>query len=76
MEPTREQSYQRRIAELEARVALWKTRAARAEAEVAELKTQVARLAEQVAKLSRNSSQTDRFYPARSLSRRRSTGRS
>ena len=42
MEPTREQWYQRRIAELET--------------EVAQLKAQVARLLEQVAKLSKNSS--------------------
>ena len=46
MEPTREQWYQRRIAELEA--------------QVAELKTQVARLLEQVAKLSKNSSNSSK----------------
>ena len=49
MEPTREQAYQRRIAELEAENADLK-------ALVAELKAQVARLSEQVAKLSKNSS--------------------
>ena len=46
MEPTREQAYQRRIAELEA--------------EVAELKAQVARLSEQIAKLSKNSSNSSK----------------
>ena len=46
MEPTREQAYQRRIAELEA--------------EVAELKAQVARLSELAAKLSRNSSNSSK----------------
>ena len=46
MEPTREQTYQRRIAELEA--------------EVAELKAQVARLSEQMAKLSKNSSNSSK----------------
>lgn len=46
MEPTREQAYQRRIAELEA--------------EVAELKAQVARLSELVAKLSKNSSNSSK----------------
>ena len=46
MEPTREQAYQRRIAELEA--------------EVAALKAEVARLAELVAKLSKNSSNSSK----------------
>lgn len=46
MEPTREQAYQRRIAELEA--------------EVAELRAQVARLSEQIAKLSKNSSNSSK----------------
>ena len=46
MEPTPEQWYQRRIAELEA--------------EVAELRAQVARLAEQVARLSKNSSNSSK----------------
>ena len=46
MEPTTEQAYQRRIAELEA--------------EVAELKAQVALLSEQVAKLSKNSSNSSK----------------
>jgi transposase len=46
VEPTREQRYQRRIAELEA--------------EVAELKTQVVRLSEQIAKLSKNSSNSSK----------------
>jgi transposase len=46
VEPTREQWYQRRIAELEA--------------QVAELKIQVARLLEQVAKLSKNSSNSSK----------------
>ena len=53
MEPTREQAYQRRIAELEAENADLK-------ALVAELKAQVARLSEQVAKLSRNSSNSSK----------------
>ena len=53
MEPTREQAYQRRIAELEAENADLK-------ALVAELKAQVARLAEQVAKLSKNSSNSSK----------------
>ena len=60
MEPTREQTYQRRIAALEADVAYWRNRALQAEAEVAELKTQVARLWEQVAKLSKNSSNSSK----------------
>ena len=46
MEPTREQAYRRRIAELEA--------------EVAALKAEVARLAELVAKLSKNSSNSSK----------------
>ena len=46
MEPTTEQAYQRRIAELEA--------------EVAELKAQVARLSSQIAKLSKNSSNSSK----------------
>jgi len=46
VEPTREQWYQRRIAELEA--------------QVADLKAHVARLAEQVAKLSKNSSNSSK----------------
>ena len=46
MEPTQEQWYQRRIAELEA--------------EVADLKAQVARLVEQLAKLSKNSSNSSK----------------
>ena len=46
MEPTREQWYQRRIAELET--------------EVAQLKAQVARLLEQVARLSKNSSNSSK----------------
>ena len=53
MEPTREQAYQRRIAELEAENADLK-------ALVAELKAQVARLSEQVAKLSKNSSNSSK----------------
>ena len=46
MEPTREQWYKRRIAELEA--------------QVVDLKAQVARLAEQVAKLLKNSSNSSK----------------
>ena len=46
MEPTREQAYQRRIAELEA--------------QIAELKAEVARLSKQVAKLSKNSSNSSK----------------
>ena len=46
MEPTREQAYRRRIAELEA--------------EVAALKAEVTRLAELVAKLSKNSSNSSK----------------
>ena len=46
MEPTREQAYQRRIAELEA--------------EVSRLKSQMARLSEQIAKLSKNSSNSSK----------------
>ncbi len=53
MEPTREQAYQRRIAELEAENADLK-------ALVAELKAQVARLSEQIAKLSKNSSNSSK----------------
>ena len=49
MEPTTEQAYQRRIAELQAENAELK-------ALVAELKAQVALLSEQVAKLAKNSS--------------------
>jgi len=46
VEPTREQAYQRRIAELEA--------------QIAELKAEVARLSKQVAKLSKNSSNSSK----------------
>jgi transposase len=46
VEPTREQAYQRRIAELEA--------------EVADLKVQIVRLTEQIAKLSKNSSNSSK----------------
>ncbi len=53
MEPTREQAYQRRIAELEAENADLK-------ALVAELKAQVTGLAEQIAKLSKNSSNSSK----------------
>jgi transposase len=53
VEPTREQFYQRRIAELEAQVAALK-------AQVAELIEQNAKLAEQVAKLSKNSSNSSK----------------
>ncbi len=53
MEPTREQAYQRRIAELEAENAELKTL-------VAELKAQVARLSGQIAKLSKNSSNSSK----------------
>ena len=53
MEPTREQAYQRRIAELEAENADLK-------ALVAELRVQVARLSEQIAKLSKDSSNSSK----------------
>lgn len=53
MEPTREQSYQRRIAELEAEVGQRDER-------IADLQRQLARLAEQVAKLSKNSSNSSK----------------
>lgn len=53
MEPTREQFYQRRIAELEAEVA-------RLKAQVTALIAQNAKLAEQVAKLSKNSSNSSK----------------
>jgi transposase len=53
VEPTREQAYRRRIAELEAENAELK-------ALVAELRAQVARLSEQVAKLSKNSSNSSK----------------
>ena len=53
MEPTREQSYQRRIAELEAEVRQRDER-------IADLQRQLARLAEQVAKLSKNSSNSSK----------------
>jgi len=53
VEPTREQAYQRRIAELQAENADLK-------ALVAELKAQVARLSELVAKLSKNSSNSSK----------------
>ena len=52
-EPTREQAYQRRIAELQAENADLK-------ALVAELRAQVARLSEQIAKLSKNSSNSSK----------------
>jgi len=47
VEPTREQRYQRRIAELEAENAALKKR-------VADLEAQVAKLTEQIAQLSKN----------------------
>ena len=53
MEPTREQWYQRRIAELEEQVCQRDQR-------IAELEKQVARLVEQVAKLSKNSSNSSK----------------
>ena len=53
MEPTREQAYRRRIAELEAANADLK-------ALVAELRVQVARLSERIAKLSKNSSNSSK----------------
>jgi len=53
VEPTREQAYQRRIAELEAENADLK-------ALVAELRAQVARLSGQIAKLSKNSSNSSK----------------
>jgi transposase len=60
VEPTHEQWYQRRIAELQAQVAQRDRRVAKLEAEVADLKAQVTRLAEQVAKLSKNSSNSSK----------------
>jgi uncharacterized coiled-coil protein SlyX len=53
VEPTTEQAYKRRIAELEAEVA-------DLQALVAELRAQVARLSEQVAKLAKNSSNSSK----------------
>jgi uncharacterized coiled-coil protein SlyX len=53
VEPTREQSYQRRIAELE-------TQLRQRDEHIAALEQQVAQLAEKVAKLSRNSSNSSK----------------
>jgi transposase len=53
VEPTREKSYKRRIAELEAENAALKKR-------VADLEAQVAKLTEQIAKLSKNSSNSSK----------------
>ena len=60
MEPTKEQFYLRRIAELQTQVAQRDERIAALEKQVAELRAQVARLAEQVARLSKNSSNSSR----------------
>ncbi len=60
MEPTCEQWYQRRIAELEAQVRQRDERIAALERQVAQLMEQIARLNEQVAKLSKNSSNSSK----------------
>ncbi len=60
MEPTREQTYQRRIADLEGQLAERDRRIVELETEVGELNAQVARLVEQVAKLSKNSSNSSK----------------
>jgi len=60
VEPTKEQWYLRRIAELEAEAAQLNAQAVELKAQAVELKAQVARLAEQVAKLSKNSSNSSK----------------
>ena len=60
MEPTQEQRYQRRIAELEAANAALKKRVADLEAQVAKLSELVVKLNEQIAQLSKNSSNSSK----------------
>ena len=60
MEPTREQWYERRIAQLEAQVRQRDERIAALECQNAQLAAQVARLTEQVARLSKNSSNSSK----------------
>ena len=60
MEPTRQQFYQRRIAELEAQVARRDERIAALEKQIAELAQKNAKLNERVAKLSKNSSNSSK----------------
>ena len=60
MEPTREQAYQRRIAELEAENADLKALLAELRNQIVRQSEQIARLAEQVAKLSKNSSNSSK----------------
>jgi len=60
VELTKEQFYQRRIAELEAENAALKAENAALRTEVADLKAQIAKLAEQVARLSKNSSNSSK----------------
>jgi transposase len=60
VEPTREQWYQRRIAELEEQVRQRDQHIAALERQVAQLERQVAQLAAQVAKLSKNSSNSSK----------------
>ena len=60
MEPTKEQWYLRRIAELEAEVAELKAQVARRTEQGARQSEQIARLSEQIAKLSKNSSNSSK----------------
>ena len=60
MEPTREQAYQRRIAELEAENAELQALVAELRNQIVRQSEQIARLAEQVAKLSKNSSNSSK----------------
>ncbi len=60
MEPTREQTYQRRIAELEAENADLKALVAELRNQIARQSEQIGRLTEQVAKLSKNSSNSSK----------------
>lgn len=60
MEPTREQAYQQRIAELEAQLRQRDERIAVLERQVAQLLAQVAQLSAQIAKLSKNSSNSSK----------------
>ena len=60
MEPTKEQWYLRRIAELQAEVAELKAQVARRTEQGARQSEQIARLSEQMAKLSKNSSNSSK----------------
>jgi transposase len=81
VEPTREQAYQRRIAELEAENAELKALVVDLKALVAKLKAQVARLSEQIARLSKNSSNSskppssDIVKPSKPASSRKGKGK-